>query len=99
MTYRNRKLLDLAHEMPCQAKFPHACTGHLSVIPAHSNQLKHGRGSYHKADDCFFAAMCGEAHREIDSGMWSRDQKNAEWELAHAETMRWLWENEKVRVA
>jgi hypothetical protein len=91
MTHRAKKLTDLAHEIPCQAQFKHDCTGrweqengkYLSV-PAHSNQQAHGRGSYHKSHDCFFAAVCPPAHDLIDGrtpGM-DKETKQAEWDRA-----------------
>ena len=82
--------------MPCQAKFPHNCFG--SIVPAHSNLQIHGRGHGHKAADCFFAALCPEAHREIDSGKWSREQRETEFNLAYVKTQVYLWENGLVRV-
>jgi hypothetical protein len=83
MTYRNRKLLDLAHEIPCQATFPHVCNG--PSVPAHSNQQAHGRGHAHKSDDCFFAAVCPAAHDAIDGrpGGMDRETKQAEWNRAY----------------
>lgn len=95
MTYRNRKLLDLAHDMPCMARFYHVCDG-LSE-PAHSDQLRHGRGLGHKTGDMWFSAMCHNAHMALDT--MTRETKTAEWERAHIRTMEWLWENGKVRVA
>lgn len=98
MTYRNRKLLDLAHEAPCLAQFPHIHNG--PSVPCHSNQQRHGRGFSHKSDDCFFAACCPEAHDYIDGrkGFWTAEEKAAEWDRAHIATLRWLFENEKVKV-
>jgi hypothetical protein len=99
VTYRNRKLLDLAHDMPCQARFPHVCNG--PSVPAHSNQQIFGRGFSHKSPDCFFAAVCPAAHDAIDGrapGM-DRETKQAEWQRAYIATIQWLWENEKLKVA
>lgn len=99
MTYRNRKLLDLAHDMPCQARFPHVCNG--PSVPAHSNQQIFGRGFAHKSDDCFFAALCPAAHDLIDGrspGM-DKETKQAEWLAAYVATQRWLWQNNLVRAA
>lgn len=101
MTFRSRKLLNLLHDTPCMAQFPHDCTAHLSVVPAHANDLLFGRGSYHKPDDCFVAAMCQEAHDFIDGrkGGWPKESKRSEWMLAYVETQRYLWTHEKVKVA
>ena len=101
MTFRSRRLLDHCHEAPCMAQFPHECTEHLSVVPAHANDLMFGRGSHHKSDDCFVAAVCQVAHDYIDGrrGQWNKDAKRSEWMLAYIETQRWLWTHEKVKPA
>lgn len=80
------------------AQFPHICRG--SIVPAHSNQQRHGRGACHKADDFLIAAVCQVAHDLIDgrSGGWTKEEKQSEWDRAHVATWRWFWENEKVVV-
>lgn len=99
MAYRNRKLLDLAHEMPCQADFDHRCQG--QVVPCHSNQLLFGRGASFKSPDCFFAACCGEAHDFLDGrrGGWDKETKHAEWLRAYIKTQEYLWKEGLIRVA
>lgn len=108
MTYRNRKLLDLAHEVPCKAQFKHDCTGayvqdnglYLS-IPAHSNRSIFGRGGWHKSPDNFFAAVCPPAHDLIDgrAGGWDKETKDAEWLRAYVATQVHLWAEGLVKVA
>ena len=85
--YRDRKLLDLAHGMSCMADFPHVCNG--ASVPAHSNEQMYGRGMGNKAHDCFFAAVCPEAHDWIDGrkGKWSKEDKHYVWLRAHIRTM------------
>lgn len=97
--YRNRRLLDLAHEMPCQAAFHHLCSG--SSVPCHSNQQAFGRGHSYKSHDWAFAACCGDAHDYIDGrkGGWDKETKHAEWLRAYVKTQEWLWNEGKVRVA
>jgi hypothetical protein len=102
VTYRNRKLLDIAHEMPCLAKFPHDCTEHLGCVPAHSDMQIFGRGIGHKTPDWAFAAMCHNAHREVDPKLapqFDREQRQIEWMLAYVATTNWLFENGKLKVA
>lgn len=98
MTYRNRALLDLAHDAPCLAQFPHRCSG--PSVPAHSNEQRHGRGHGHKADDCFFAIVCPEAHDYLDGrkGGWAKEEKRAEWDRANVATQRYLWTNKLIEV-
>lgn len=101
--YRNRRLLDLAHEMPCCADFPHECLHRRGggSVPAHSNEYRFGRGASYKSHDWAFAAMCAEAHDYIDGrkGGWDKETKHAEWLRAYIKTQDWLWKNEKVKVA
>lgn len=97
MTYRNRKLLNLAHDAPCLAAFPHDCTEYKGVEPAHSDWSAFGRGAWHKSADWAFAAMCHTAHITLDT--FDRETKRMEWLRAHVATQDWLWSNEKVRVA
>lgn len=98
MTYRNRKLLDLAHDMPCMASFAHECQG-LSV-PCHSNEHLWGRGFSHKAPDWAYAAMCPVAHDYVDGrrGGWAKSSKHAEWLFAYIKTQNYLWENGLIKV-
>lgn len=97
MTYRNRRLLDLAHDMPCKARFPHVCTEHLGVEPAHSDQQMWGRGHGHKSHDFAFASLCHTAHMMLDT--FDRETKQAEWLRAHIATTEHLWSQGMVRVA
>ena len=97
--YRNRRLLDLAHEMPCFADFPHDCRG--SVVPCHSNQQIFGRGASYKSHDWAFAAICSNGHDYIDGrrGGWAKEDKQAAWLRAYIKTQDYLWKEGKVKVA
>lgn len=102
MTYRNRRLLNIAHEMPCRATFPHQCTGYNGCEPAHADWQVFGRGKDHKSADWAFAAMCHEAHRMITAKInpeFDREMRQAEWLRAFVATQNWLWENERIRVS
>ena len=91
MTYRNRKLLDLAHQCPCMAKFYHHCSEYQGVEPAHSDAQIWGRGHGHKSHDFAFAAMCHQSHMKLDD--FERDLKQTEWLRAYMATQEWLWSN------
>jgi hypothetical protein len=97
-----RKLLDLVHDMPCFAAFPHNCTQHHGCVPAHANWLIFGKGHGVKVSDCFFASMCDVAHKIIDrqypSDM-SEDVLQQEWMRAYISTQDHLWRNKLVKVA
>ena len=61
--YRDRKLLDKAREIPCQ----NCRNDDGTVVAAHSNQSKHGKGKGLKAHDCFMAALCHRCHSWLDN--------------------------------
>lgn len=96
MTYRNRKLLDLAHKLnvcPLCGKYREE-----GLIPMHSNQHRHGKGMGHKAADHFHGAGCHECHMEIDQGKRHRDEKNAMWTQAFEKTLTEYWERGWIEV-
>ncbi len=98
MTYRNRRLLDLAHNMPCMATFEHECFGYLGCDPAHSDHYIFGRGIGHKTHDFAFAAMCNNAHKELDL-FNDNELKFFEWLRAYVKTQEYLWENGMLKVS
>lgn len=101
MTYRNRKLLNLAWDMPCMAQFPHDCNDSGGCEPAHSDHHIFGRGAAHKSHDFAFAALCPAAHRIITGKVnddLSREQKFYDWMRAYVRTQEWLWEHELLQV-
>jgi hypothetical protein len=91
MTYRNATLLALAqlapHCMSCLA------SNRGQVVSAHSNQLRDGKGTAHKASDAAIAFLCDVCHHEVDQGSESAEKRLGMWELAHRRTMIWLVEN------
>lgn len=97
MSYRNRRLLDLAHDAPCFADFDHVCYGYMGCDPAHSDSSIFGRGHGHKSHDFAFAALCNNAHKMLDS--LSREDKFHTWLRAYVKTQEWLWTNGKLRVS
>ena len=102
MTFRSRRLLDLAHDAPCFARFPHGCTAHLGCEPAHSDSQLFGRGIGHKSSDWAFASMCHVAHRMISARVnptLGREEKFMEWLRAFVATQEWLWSQGKIRVS
>ena len=64
MTYRNKKLLEYARRLPCQ----HCGADDGTVVAAHSNQLRDGKGRGLKASDYRIASLCYTCHSEIDQG-------------------------------
>lgn len=96
-TYRNRRLLDLAHDAPCRADFDHTCMGFLGSEPAHSDSLLFGRGSGHKSPDWANAHLCHNAHMALD-GM-EREEGFYAWLRAYVATQDYIWTEGKVKVA
>ena len=68
---------------------------------AHSNELAHGRGSYHKTPDIFGAIVCQQCHDEIDGrkGRHHKEYKHEMQRIAHARTLKWWWDNGYIQVA
>jgi hypothetical protein len=93
--YRNKKLLEIVRESPCQI----CGIQNGTVVAAHSNQLRDEKGRSIKAHDFRIAALCYTCHSEIDQGnkMSKQDRLNA-WEDAHRKTIGWLFENNHLSV-
>jgi hypothetical protein len=64
MTYRNRKLLDLAEGQRCVM----CGADDGTVVAAHSNLGEHGKGMGLKAHDGMHAWLCYACHTEYDQG-------------------------------
>lgn len=95
MNYRNQKLLEAVRNLPCQ----HCGIQDGTVVAAHSNQLRDGKGRSIKAHDYRIAAMCFKCHAEIDQGAkMSRQERLNAWEEAHRSTMGLLFEHDILTV-
>lgn len=97
MTYRNRKLLDVAHEAPCFLKLGKPCGVNPSV-PCHSDQLRHGRGAGHKSHDAYAIPGCPDCHSKFTRAYLGRGQYEEIWARAFEEYALWLWESERIFV-
>jgi len=87
--YRNPKLLVACREIPCQLCGAEDGT----VVAAHSNQLRDGKGRGLKASDYRIASLCFKCHTEIDQGKdLNRTMRVELWELAHRKTIGELFE-------
>ena len=95
MNYRNKKLLEIVRESPCQ------CCGKKdgTVVAAHSNQQRDGKGTGIKAHDYRIAALCHRCHFELDAGIkLTKEQRHEMFEDAHRRTIGWLFDNDYIRV-
>ncbi len=97
-TYRNPALLRLAKLAPrCMA-----CGRYNdgSVVAAHSNQLRDGKGRGLKASDYRVAFLDADCHTALDQGKnLTREERVQMWEDAHRETIGWLFESGHLVVA
>lgn len=64
MTFRSKKLLDLARGKPCVMCNCEDGT----IVSAHSNLLEHGKGMGTKAHDGMIAWLCMRCHSKLDQG-------------------------------
>jgi hypothetical protein len=88
--YRNKKLLEIVRESPCQVCGRQDGT----VVAAHSNQLRDGKGRGLKAHDYRIAALCFSCHTSLDQGAkLSKEERVQMFEDAHRATIGWLFEN------
>jgi len=95
MMYRNRKLLDIARELPCQ----NCGMSDGTVVAAHSNQLRDGKGRGLKAHDYRIASLCFTCHVELDQGTkMTKQERVAMWEEAHRNTIGLLFERGLIAV-
>lgn len=83
---RDKRILEFCRTLACQACMAEDGT----VVAAHSNQAKHGKGRGIKASDQYVAALCYRCHYMIDQGRESRDIKVAIWDAAHDRTQKHL---------
>jgi hypothetical protein len=82
--YRNKKLLEYARKLPCQ----HCGIDDGTVVAAHSNQLKDGKGRGLKASDYRIASLCYTCHSEIDQGKrLNKSERIQMFEDAHRSTI------------
>jgi len=90
LTYRNNKLLEIVRESPCQE----CGVSDGTVVAAHSNQLRDGKGKGIKASDYRIAALCFKCHFELDQGSkMSKEERRELFENAHRRTIGWLFES------
>jgi hypothetical protein len=95
MIYRNKTLLEIARDIPCQ----HCYISDGTVVAAHSNQLRDGKGRGIKSHDYRIAALCYACHMELDQGKNLSKQERVEmWEEAHRKTIGLLFDNGKLQV-
>lgn len=87
--YRNKLLLEVCRILPCQ----HCGAQDGTVVAAHSNQLRDGKGRGLKAYDYRVASLCFSCHATLDQGKELAKSERVEmWEEAHRKTIGELFE-------
>ena len=99
MTFRSRKLLDIAHDAPCMLLLLANGCGANASVPCHSDALRHGRGVGHKSHDCYAVPGCPACHAVFTRKHLGRDGYEAAWIAAFERYIVWLFENERLRAA
>lgn len=95
MNYRNQYLLEKVREAACQ----HCGTQDGTVVAAHSNQQRDGKGMGIKAHDYRIAALCHACHFKLDQGMaLTKEERKEMWEDSHRKTIGWLFEEGHLTV-
>jgi hypothetical protein len=95
MNYRNKPLLEVVRDAPCQLCGAQDGT----VVAAHSNQQRDGKGTGIKAHDYRIAALCYGCHMQLDQGSkMSKEDRVDIWEMAHRKTIGWLFETDRLKV-
>lgn len=93
MNYRNQYLLERVRESACQ----HCGRRDGTIVAAHSNQQRDGKGMGIKAHDYRIAALCHACHFKIDQGTdLTKSERREMWEEAHRKTIGWLFENNLI---
>lgn len=99
MTYRNRKLLDVAHDAPCFLLLGAIGCGNHPSVPCHSDMQRHGRGVGHKSHDCLAVPGCPACHLVFTREKLGRDGYESAWIQAFERYLVWLWTEGKVKLA
>jgi hypothetical protein len=85
----------LCRGQPCYLAVIGTCTRDIAtVVPCHSNQARHGKGTSLKALDIYTVPGCRACHAEIDQGRrFTKAEKFAIWDVAFA---RWEVDRSKL---
>jgi hypothetical protein len=95
MVYRNKKLLEIIRQSPCQ----NCGNSDGTVVAAHSNQLRDGKGRGLKSHDYRIAALCYRCHMELDQGSKMDKMSRVEFfENSHRNTIGWLFDEGYIKI-
>ena len=97
MNWRSDKLLKACRDAP----ICFGCGRHNdgTIMAAHSNQLRDGKGKGIKAHDFRVASLCYTCHSALDQGSkLSYEERISLWEDAHRKTIGWLFLEGVIKV-
>jgi hypothetical protein len=95
LTFRSKKLLDLARGQACVMCDCEDGT----IVSAHSNLLEHGKGKGLKAHDGMIAWLCMRCHSELDQGRsMSKEERRVYMLEAICKTYMRMWDKELLTV-
>lgn len=84
---RSKALLTACREIPCQS----CGMADGTVVAAHSNESRHGKGRSIKASDVYVASLCHKCHTDLDQGAhMTRAERAGMWDTAHRNTVKTL---------
>lgn len=92
MNWISKPFRDLCRDQACYIGAPGiVCADKATVVPCHSNQLRHGHGLGIKAHDAFTVPGCMRCHSWLDHGWYdsnyTRDERERVFMLAWE---RWM---------
>lgn len=97
-----KKLTDMARHYHCM----NCGIDDGTIVSAHSNSGRHGKGMARKAHDVFVAFLCFRCHGWLDQGagrdptnIYGPDDKQEMWRHAHDKTLLRLFIDGRLRIA
>lgn len=101
MTYRSKKYLQSARGESCMVKIPGVCNRNPeTVVMAHSNKQRHGKGQGFKARDYYTALCCSSCHDAIDGRIHthlSPADMDEFWQRGFERTLDWAFDNGHIK--
>ena len=98
MNWRSTAFLRLAKGQPCYLQLG-PCADRETVVPAHSNSSRHGRGFSFKSHDLFTVPACASCHAALDHGTrLTREEKREAFQQAWERWMLHLFQTGQVMV-
>ena len=89
------KLLALARESTCMLAYLKHRHDHDTVVAAHSDSSRHGKGRGIKAHDCFIAFLCFNCHAHVST--LKREKREELFSAAMRSTRNWLWAMQMIK--